>query len=152
MHVQVYFTEANKFQRYPTNYEYKAVMIYLEKITALVDKRFFFLFEPDPDLFLALEVPFLKQRGLANRIKEIPIPYLIRDIDFRFRTKDLDHMTDLFYAGARYAFYRAKHKIEGYEGSPEKIIHCLLNQWSINKHNETMFYKRRFMEGTVKHD
>lgn len=130
---------------------YKELIVYLKKVVESLSKielinRYFFLFEPNPHLFLALEVKDTNDfKSIKEKIEKIVRPNFIDSYEIKFNTGDGGHpegALDLFCASAKYAFFRVSDNYKpGYNNNDEtKIIHCFCNQLFYNWGNEIKFY------------
>ena len=131
---------------------YVKLMAYLKKtVDSLLPGyigRYFFLFEPRPHLFLALEVKDMKKiEAIKRKILRIEKPGFIASANIMLNTGDGGHpetVLDFFYAGTKYAFFRASPSYKpGYKNHDEtKLIHCFSNQLFIEPKNEIAFHKK----------
>ncbi len=130
---------------------YKDLICYLEDVvnsSKELINRYFYLFEPNPHLFLALEVKDEKNIELIkNKIKDIKKPNFIASITIDINTKDESNgqaAVDFFYAGTKYAFFRVSDNYKpGYTNNNEvKLVHCFANQLFVTNINEIKFYVR----------
>lgn len=135
-------------QEVPTGI-YKDILVYLKAVISAVSKkinRYFYLFEPNPHLFLALEVMNMRNIGFIQRkIVLIPRPDFIESITFDLNTEDArngEAAIDFFFSGTKLAFYRISDSYKpGYYNNDEvKLVHCLNNQLFVTPHNEISFY------------
>jgi len=127
---------------------YKELISYLNQVANSVSdliRRYFFLFEPKPHLFLALEVKDNKNfETIKDKINEIPKPTFIDSNEIKFNTGDENHpegVLDFFCASTKYAFFRVRNDYRpGYYNNDEtKIIHCFCNQLFASPSNELFF-------------
>jgi hypothetical protein len=129
---------------------YKELIAYLKSIIDLLSpdlvRRYFFLFEPNPHLFLALELKDVKDIDLVKeKINQLTKPAFIGSIQTDMNTGDENNgeeAVDFFCAGARYALHRIGDSYKpGYENNDEvKLVHCLCNQLVATQGNEINFY------------
>lgn len=129
--------------------KYKALICYLkdiiESLSGLIN-RYFYFFEPNPHLFLALEVQELKQIHLiADKIKHIKKPHFIAQAEIDLNATDDTNgeaAADFFYAAAKFAFFKVtKDYKPGYFNNDEvKLVHCFCNQLFVERRNEVKFY------------
>lgn len=112
---------------------------------SLID-RYFYLFEPNPHLFLALEVRDIKDmESVRKMIKEIEKPDFIASTAITENSGDEGNgeaAIDFFNAGTKYAFSRiGKDYKPGYYNNDEvKLVHCLGNQLFGRPDTELLFY------------
>ncbi|MBI5145518.1 MAG: hypothetical protein HZA27_04985 [Candidatus Omnitrophica bacterium] len=129
---------------------YKALILYLKKVIEALGprliRRYFFLFEPQPHLFLALELKDARHLDLIkDKIKQIKKPKFIAssriDLDTRDGLKD-DPKIDFLCAGTRYIFYKAgaDYKPGYYNFDEVKLVHCFGNPLFASSRNELLFY------------
>lgn len=139
---------------------YKELIIYLNQVvnslSALIN-RYFFLFEPNPHLFLALEVKDINDYESAKgEISKITKPAFVASLEVKFNTGDGNHpegALDFFCASTKYAFFRATDAyIPGYYKNDEtKLIHCYCNQLFASQSGELFFLlKCAFNRGILK--
>ena len=131
---------------------YRDLVSYLDKVIhALPEEdigRYFFLFEPNPNLFMAIEHKNDKNLDVLERnIKGIDRPNFIESIDIKRDTGDEGHakaVLDFFHASTKYAFYRISQSYQpGYENNDEvKLVHCFCNQLYVDSNNEINFYQK----------
>jgi hypothetical protein len=127
---------------------YKELITYLKTVVdSLSDliNRYFFLFEPNPHLFLALEAKDTNDfESIKDKISKIKMPVFIDSHDIKFNTGDENHAEgalDFFCASTKYAFFRVTDNYKtGYNNNDEtKIIHCFCNQLFTSPFNELFF-------------
>lgn len=147
----VYFSKEAFPQKKPEG-SYKELITFLKQVVDSVSgliNRYFFLFEPNPDLFLALEAKDAKDYGLIedkiNKISEENMPKFVASYKAVYPTTDGNHpegALDLFCASTKYAFFRITDDYEtGYKNNDEtKIIHCFCNQLFVSHDKEKFFY------------
>jgi len=130
---------------------YKELIGYLKKIVSILPgliNRYFYLFEPKPHLFLALELKDMKKLNLIkNKIKRVKKPNFIESAEIQLDTRDesnTEAAIDFFQEGTRYAFFRVGSSYKpGYAHNDEtKLVHCFCNQLFFNWENEIDFYGR----------
>jgi hypothetical protein len=139
---------------------YKELITYLKNTVGSSSdliNRYFFLFEPNPHLFLALEVKDANDfESIKDKINKIAKPTFIASYEIKFNTGDENHpegALDLFCASTKYAFFRITDDYNtGYNNNDEtKIIHCFCNQLFYDWDNEIRFYiKGLFLRGVEK--
>lgn len=132
---------------------YKELITYLKKIVDSLSSnlinRYFYFFEPNPLLFLALEVKNMKAiNSIRDKISQIKAPNFIETIDFDLDCHDEGNgkaAIDFFHTGAKYAFFRVgKYYKPRYHSNDEiKLMHCFCNQLFVTIENETKFYAGR---------
>ncbi len=109
-------------------------------------KRYFFLFEPKPHLFLALEVKDINNFELIkNKISQIQRPNFIASYEIKENTGDDGHnevVLDLFYAYARYVLFRITddYKPGYYKHDETFLVHCFLNPLFASTYSEMVFH------------
>ena len=128
---------------------YKELMLYLMDIVNSLSsnlERYFFLFEPDPHLFFALE---LKDSSIVEKMKEIvaliKCPGFIEKVSVQEDTKDEangETALDFYHVGTKHAFRRVSDDYKGgyYNNNEVKLVHCLSNQLFVTQKNEIEFY------------
>ena len=165
MQVQLYFTNYNEIGRQISatasedkpGYEYKELVKYLQQIVEeFKPNRFFFLFEDNPHLFLAMEFPKVsntdKEVGkFYKRLIRIKRPYFVKEVGVRMNTADQanrNYAIDMYHAAAKYAFHRiSKRYINEYNhGNENKVLHCLCNTWVCSWNNEASIYYTGLMQ------
>lgn len=140
-------------QRKPSGI-YKELISYLKEIVdSLLPKinRYFYFFEPNPHLFLALEVRDMYDiDSIMSKINQIKKPHFIEStaIDSTSGIGDEGNgeaAIDFFYAATKYAFFRIGDDYEPkYEKNDEvKLVHCFCNQLFFSIQNERKFYSKR---------
>ena len=109
-------------------------------------ERFFFLFEDEPHLFLALEFKEdPSQLEILTMLSEVERPYFVK-VDFQMTNghdeENGEHALDMFYASSRFALWRcSKEYASHYLGNNEnKIIHCFCNMNFVSWKRESVFY------------
>ena len=121
------------------------IVKYIEQVVAEAKpERFFFLFEPEPHCFLAMQVGD-KQPRIYSRVHSMP--KFFQKTTWSEHTGDEAHpsaVIDFFQAASRYAFFRASsHYKEGYENHDEvKLLHCFFNAQGLNHPQELRFYTK----------
>jgi len=138
---------------------YKELITYLNQVVNSVSgliNRYFFLFEDNPHLFLALEIINTDNfESIKDKINKIANPTFIDSYKIKFNTGDENHpegTLDLFCASTKYAFFRITDDYSaGYNNNDEaKIIHCFCNQLFATWNNEAIFYlKGLFLRGAL---
>lgn len=153
------FSKEASLQKKPEG-SYKELMIYLKNVVDSLSKvglirRYFFLFEPKLDLFLALEMKDVSDfKSIEEKIERIPRSKFIDSYEIKPNTGDGSHpegALDFFCASTKYAFFRVSDDYKpGYKNHDEtKIIHCFANQlFSGDWNNEIEFY----INGLVQRD
>lgn len=160
IHLDVYFKDVEKtmlrmsheaIQDKPKG-SYVKLMVYLKKaVDCLLPEyigRYFFLFEPKPHLFLALEVKdMINIEEIKRKISRVKKPDFIMSADIALNTGDGGHpdaVLDFFQTGTKYAFFRAGRAYKpGYKNQDEtKLAHCFCNQLFIEPKNEIAFHKK----------
>ena len=153
MHLELNFKDVDiskeAFPQKKPEGSYKELISYLNQVVSSASdsiNRYFFLFEPNPHLFLALEVKNANDfKAIEDKINKIAKPAFIDSFEIKFNTGDENHpegALDLFCASTKYAFFRITddYKI-GYNNNDEtKIIHCFCNQLFVTWDNEISFY------------
>jgi len=129
---------------------YKELMAYLKNVVDLLSpdliQRYFFLFEPNPHLFLAMELKNAKDVDLIKaKVAQTNKPAFIESAQIDTNTGDANNgeaAVDFFHAGSRYAFHRIEDDYApGYEHNDEvKLVHCLCNQLFATQLHEINFY------------
>jgi len=128
---------------------YKDLVCYLKEMVDSVSSfinRYFYLFEPNPHLFLALEVNDLKDtETIKNKISQIQKPDFIDSVKIDLNTSDEGNgeaAIDFFYIGTKFAFFRISDDYKpGYYNNDEvKLVHCFSNQLFVTHNNEVNFY------------
>jgi len=137
--------------RRPKGY-YKELINYLEKVAVCLLPgligRYFFLFEPKPHLFFALELKNPKDYALiCEKIRRVKRPAFLKALSFNLDSGDEANGSpaiDFFFAGTKFAFYRASSKFKpGYFHNDEtKLVHCFSNQILVSHAHEIAFYKK----------
>lgn len=153
MHLELYFKGVDfpkeAFPQKKPEGGYKELLIYLKNAvdaSSGLISRYFFLFEPKPHLFLALEVKDTNNfESIRDKINRISRPAFIDSYEITFNASDADHpesVLDFFYASTKYAFFRITDDYQpGYYNNDEtKIIHCFCNQLFVSHENEKFFY------------
>lgn len=135
---------------------YKELIYYLKQVIDSLSPRLvnrcFYLFEPNPHLFLALEAKDTKNVSLIRKkINQIKKPAFIEPIRINENSGDEGNgevVLDFFHAVTKYAFYRVSDDYEpGYAEKDETfLIHCFCNQLFINHNNEGIFYLLKGLE------
>lgn len=130
---------------------YKELILYLKSIVdscnGLID-RYFYLFEPNPHIFLALELRNKTDIELIkNKMVGIEKPNFIISAIVSINSNDElngEAAIDYFYAGTKYAFFRISDNYNpGYSNNDEvKLVHCFANQLFVTHINEIQFYIR----------
>lgn len=129
---------------------YKELISYVKEVVdSLSPERFFYFFEPDPFLFLALEVKDLKAiDSIKDRVNKIKKPDFIDSLDYDLDSHDEGNgeaAIDFFHAGAKFAFFRIgrDYKPNYHVNDETKLVHCLCNQLFATIENEKKFYAAR---------
>jgi hypothetical protein len=132
---------------------YRELTLYLKAVVEALSpdliNRYFFLFEPNPPLFMALEVRDMAgMDSIKERVDKITPPVFVDWVKLDLNTHDETNgepAIDFFHAGTKYAFYRAGNDYKpGYANNdPVKLVHCLCNQLFVSLQNERDFYLRR---------
>jgi len=156
VHYNLYFKDYER-QKFLSEKRWKEVMLHLKAILEAVAphvNRYFFLFEPDPHLFLALELK--KDVTLEDIAKEIGIIWAVggggknlsnvKDYYFTHHTGDDangEHQVNFYKASSDYAIWKAtskKYKY-GYDFQDEsKMLHCFWNMQGKNNTQELLEY------------
>lgn len=158
IHLNLYFNMRNwdkvlaqdsNYHKYPKG-KYLELIKYIQAIVENQKEyinRFFFLFEEEPHLFLALEYKEDKPDAntILNNIKNISCPLFIRisaNITFGNDEDNGDRAIDLWYASAKFAFWRCSKEYRPlYLSCDEnKVIHCFCNSNFVSWENESRFY------------
>lgn len=138
---------------------YKELISYLKKVVDalspdLID-RYYYFFEPEPHLFLALE---LKDRRDIKRaeeiIKGINKPDFVDKIKIALSVSeggDPQAAIDFFHAGTKFAFLRINDEyVSSYQSNDvAKLVHCFCNQMFVERLPELMFYVKRLQDNSV---
>jgi hypothetical protein len=128
---------------------YKELVSYLKKIIDTLSgliNRYFYLFEPNPHLFLALELKDMRKiNRVKNKINTVRKPNFIESVKIQLNTQDEGNgeaAVDFFMASTKYAFFRiAGYYKPGYYNNDEtKLIHCFCNALFFDRINEIDFY------------
>ena len=113
--------------------------------------RFFYLFEPNPHLFLALEIKDNEKISeVTQRVKAITKPTFVEsaEIDATADVGDPEAAIDFFHAGTKFSFYRMSDGFKSiYENNDiAKMVHCFCNQTFVIHPSEFMFYVKRLQD------
>lgn len=160
MHLNINFKEVTKIMEKMAQEaslekpqgSYVELMRYLKKAVDSISpkyiRRFFFLFEPDPHLFLALEAKdAISAAVIKRKITRIKRPDFIQTAEIKINTGDGGHpqpVIDFFHVGSKYAIFRATGDYQpGYKNHDEaKLVHCFCNQLFVEVENEIGFYRK----------
>lgn len=128
---------------------YRELVCYLKEavdsVSGLVN-RYFYLFEPNPHLFLALEVKAMKDiEPIKNEINQIKKPNFIESAKIDLDTSDDGNgevAIGFFHIGTKFAFFRTSdnYKPGYYNNNEVKLVHCFSNQLFVTLDNEVNFY------------
>lgn len=129
---------------------YKELIHYLKNIVdSLLPNllnRYFFLFESNPHLFLALEINDIKDIDLIKKkVNQIEVANFIDSVKIDLNSSDENNgeaAIDFFHMATKYAFFRISENYKpGYNNNDEiKLVHCLCNQLFCDWNNEIIFY------------
>ncbi len=169
MHLELYFKDYSSsiagfskesFPQKKPEGAYKDLISYLNRVvnsSSDLIRRYFFLFEEKPHVFLALELIDVNYfEEIKNQINRMERPEFISSYEVKLNTGDENHpesVLDLFWASAKYAFFRVTDSyVPGYYNHDEtKIIHCFCNQLFTTWDNEILFYiNGLFLRGVEK--
>jgi hypothetical protein len=141
--------EADARQEKPAA-SYKELILYLKAVVNSLPpgllRRYFYLFEPDPHLFFALEFADGQQFALIkDKIDSVPRPEFIDTAILCPGAEDKGNgeaALDFFHAGTQHAFRRIEDDYKGgyYNNDAVKLVHCFCNQLFISRANEINFY------------
>jgi hypothetical protein len=128
---------------------YKELINYLNTVVNSLGPRlihrYFYFFEPQPHLFLALEVKNKSKIGpIKDTIGQIRRPDFIRSatVELSDDRGNGEVALDFFHAATKFSFFRISDKYKPvYTNNNEtKLIHCFCNQLFITPENEIKFY------------
>src|SRR3989338_2410940 len=130
--------------------KYGELIFYLkhvvDSLTNRLIGRYFYLFEPDPHIFLALEVKNDADLSLIQqKLETIERPNFIERWEITPNSGDEsngDVAIDFFHAATKFAFFRVSDDYKpGYGNNDEtKLVHCFSNQLFFDWENEKIFY------------
>jgi len=161
LHVNIYFKSCPKTmaemagqalpETKPKGF-YKRLILYLKNVVGALSpqliNRYFYFFEPQPHLFLALEMRNKNKINLIKKmIKQINKPSFIESAIIE-PSNDEDNgnaAIDFFHAATKFSFFRISKQYKPiYTNNNEtKMIHCFCNQLFVNHKNEINFYLNR---------
>ncbi len=129
---------------------YRELVSYLKKVvdSVLPDLiyRYFYLFQDNPHLFLALELKDKSSIDLVKtRVDQVDMPNFMESMKIDLNTGDEgngEEALDFFWAGTKFAFLRVSdaYKSGYYNNDEVKILHCFCNQLFVSWDNEAVFY------------
>lgn len=129
---------------------YKDLLLYLKAVIEVLSPgiidRYFFLFEPNPHLFLALELKNgVNIDSIESKLAKIGRPDFIETSKIDDNTGDENNgemAVDFFYMGSKYAIHRVGDGYKpGYGNNDEvKLMHCFCNQLFVDWSQEINFY------------
>jgi hypothetical protein len=132
---------------------YKELIAYLKNIIDSLSpdliRRYFFFFEPDPHLFLALELNNIKDLDLIEKkIVQLRKPEFVEMVKLNKKPGEKNEpeaALDFYHTGTKYAFYRisSDYKPEYLKSNEVKMVHCFCNQLFVSLQNEAKFYAKR---------
>ncbi len=123
----------------------------VDRLTPGLVNRYFYLFESNPHLFLALEVNDREKiKEVTQKVQAIITPGFIQSakIDATVDVGDPDAAIDFFCAGTKFSFFRISEEYKSaYENNGiAKMVHCFCNQMYITHPSEFMFYVKRLQD------
>lgn len=157
IHINFYFFKTNAYHR-KNKYLNPAQKLEFEKylrklllVNAIAIKRKYFLYEPDPHCFLAVEVKKGYVGKLITKCWEKRKPKFIKKITYKTDTADIgngnvylncmDNLTDVTLSLFKnYPYWLDKFKLKDLKQHAH-IIHCWLNQATASRPLEREFYK-----------
>ena len=131
--------------------KYRQLILFFKQIVeellmqSLVN-RYFYLFEPNPDAFLAVELRDASHLDfITSVLNNIEKPQFINSLKLKINSDDHTNgeaALDFLYAGTKYAFFRIGPDYEPkYENNDEcKMVHCFCNQLFVGHDKEKLFY------------
>lgn len=145
MHIEFWFKSARRYGRLNESefvWFKKVLALSLLRVAEHVNRRFY-LFEPNPHCFFALELnsredyqKVVREIGFIQE-RHIGIDSCIKEITFKRDTPDVDNNEGFLFILDAMTTYNLCHD----DNSLSHIIHCCMNNSGFTKKRENHFYK-----------